>query len=157
MAEHQKFVKSDSILKFECDIWVNQRTGEVIETTEIMKPISRQGFMITYLTEIIKLIDELGNKKMQIVKYILENMDKSSNSMFCTVRELSEWTKTSKQTVQDTLKILERAGIIQRRTGGLMVNPKLIHRGSNTKEKALLTRFYEFVGNEGNEEDEQTD
>lgn len=143
-SNNEKFIKSDSLIKFENDIWINQRTGEVIETTEIIKPISRQGFMITYLSEIIRLIDELGNKKMQIVKYILENIDKSSNSMFCTVRELAELTNTSTRTVQETLKTLEKANIIQRRTGGLMINPKLIHRGNNNKEKALLTRFYNF-------------
>lgn len=143
-SNNEKFIKSDSLIKFECDTWINQRTGEVIETTEIIKPISRQGFMITYLSEIIRLIDELGNKKMQIVKYILENIDKSSNSMFCTVRELAELTNTSTRTVQETLKTLEKANIIQRRTGGLMINPKLIHRGNNNKEKALLTRFYNF-------------
>lgn len=143
-SNNEKFIKSDRLIKFEHDIWINQRTGEVIETTEIIKPISRQGFMITYLSEIIRLIDELGNKKMQIVKYILENIDKSSNSMFCTVRELAELTNTSTRTVQETLKTLEKANIIQRRTGGLMINPKLIHRGNNNKEKALLTRFYNF-------------
>lgn len=143
-SNNEKFIKSDSLIKFECDTWINQRTGEIIETTEIIKPISRQGFMITYLSEIIRLIDELGNKKMQIVKYILENIDKSSNSMFCTVRELAELTNTSTRTVQETLKTLEKVNIIQRRTGGLMINPKLIHRGNNNKEKALLTRFYNF-------------
>lgn len=147
----EKIIKHDVIIKNQVDTWVNQRTGEIIETTEILKPISRQGFMITYLSEIIRLIDKLGNKKMKIVKYILENIDKSTNSMFSTTRELAEKTNTSLQTVTQTLKILEEAQIIQRRTGGLMVNPKLIHRGSNNKEKALLTRFYDF----GNEEQDQ--
>lgn len=140
--------KHDVIIKKQVDTWVNQRTGEVLETMEIMKPVSRQGFMITYLSEIIRLIDKLGNKKMQIVKYILENMDKSSNSMFCTTRELAKKTNTSLQTVTNTLKALEEAEIIQRRIGGLMVNPKLVHRGTNNKEKALLTRFYDFGNDE---------
>lgn len=146
--QKEKLIKKDTIIKYENDIWINQRTGETIETVEIMKPISRQGFMITYLAEIIRLIDELGNKKLQIVKYILENMDKSNNSMFCTVRELAKETNTSLQTVTDTLKILDKAGIIKRRSGGIMINPKLIHRGNNKKEKALLTRFYSFSSDE---------
>lgn len=131
-------------INYEQDTWINQRTGEVIETIEILKPIGRQGFVITYLHEIIKLIDSIGNKKMLIVKYILENINLSSNSMFCTTRELAKATNTSLQTVTETLKILEKANIIQRRTGGLMLNPKLIHRGSAQKEQALLTRFYSF-------------
>ena len=55
--QKEKLIKKDTIIKYENDIWINQRTGETIETVEIMKPISRQGFMITYLAEIIRLID----------------------------------------------------------------------------------------------------
>ena len=146
-----KEVKKDTILKYETDTWINQRTGEIIETTEIMKPISRQGFMIAYLETIINLIETLGNKKMQIVKHILANMDKSTNVYLTTTRELAEKTNSSLQTVTETLKLLERNKIIQRRVGSIMINPQLIHRGGNSKEKALLTRFYDF-NNGRNEE-----
>lgn len=119
-------------------------TGEVIEATEVIKKVERNGFMITYLSAIINLIDSLGNKKMQVVKYILNHMEKSNNTLIITSRELSEKTKVSLQTVTDTLKILEDAGIIKRRTGAIMIHSDLIHRGSAKKEKLLLTRFEEF-------------
>lgn len=141
-------IKKDVILKTEIDTWVNQRTGEIIETTEILKPVGRQGFMITYLTTILEFIETIGNKKMKIIKYILTNMDKSTNTYLTTTRELAEKTETSPKTVTETLKLLEEKNIIQRRTGAIMINPRLIHKGNNNKEKALLTRFYEFGGNE---------
>ena len=112
--------------------WQNLETGEIIEATEVIKKVERNGFMITYLSAIINLIDNLGNKKMQVVKYILKNM------------ELAEKSGTSLQTVTETLKTLEDAGIIKRRTGAIMIHSDLIHRGSANKEKALLTRFEEF-------------
>ncbi len=136
--------KEKTLVKNTNDIWVNQRTGEVLETTEILKPINRQGFMITYITELINLLDTLGTKKMKIVKYILENMSKSENTLIMTIREIAEKTKTSTKTVNETLKLLEENNIIQRKTGAIMINPKLIHKGNNNKEKALLTRFYDF-------------
>ena len=92
----------------------------------------------------INLIDRLGNKKMQVVKYILENMDKSTNTLIITTRELSSKTKVSKPVVLDTLKILEDAKIIARRTGAIMIHSDLVHRGSEEKEKYLLARFEEF-------------
>lgn len=141
-------IKKDVILKTEIDTWINQRTGEIIETTEILKPVGRQGFMITYLTTILEFIETIGNKKMKIIKYILTNMDKSTNTYLTTTRELAEKTETSPKTVTETLKLLEEKNIIQRRTGAIMINPRLIHKGDNNKEKALLTRFYEFGGNE---------
>ena len=124
--------------------WKNLDTGEIIETTDIIKKTDRNGFMITYLSALINLIDKLGNKKMEVVKYILEHMDKSTNTLIITTTELSKKSKVSRQVVSDTLKILENANIIVRRTGAIMIHPELIHRGDARKEKNLLARFEEF-------------
>lgn len=75
--------------------------------------------MITYLSAIINLIDSLGNKKMEVVKYILKNMEKSNNTLIITTGELAEKSGVSKPMVIETLKILEYAGIIKRRTGAI--------------------------------------
>ncbi len=81
---------------------------------------------------------------MEVVKYILKNMEKSNNTLIITTRELAEKSGVSKPIVIETLKILEDAGIIKRRTGAIMIHSDLIHRGSSEKEKALLTRFEQF-------------
>ena len=124
--------------------WQNLETGEIIEATEVIKKVERNGFMITYLSAIINLIDSLGNKKMQVVKYILKNMEKSNNTLIITTQELAEKSGVSKPIVIETLKTLEDAGIIKRRTGAIMIHSDLVHKGSANKEKALLTRFQEF-------------
>ncbi|WP_243292167.1 replication/maintenance protein RepL [Bacillus sp. FJAT-47783] len=84
---------------------------------------------------------------MQVVKYILANMDKSTNTLIITSRELAQNSKVSLQTVTDTLKTLEEAKIITRRTGAIMIHPNLIHRGSDSKEKYLLAKFKDFDNN----------
>lgn len=132
------------VIKNDVTHWVCQETGEVIEANEIIKPINRNGFMITYLSAILELIEVLGNKKMQIVKYILANMDKSTNTYLTTTRELAAATNSSTKTVTETIKILRNANIISKRTGAIMINPNLIHRGNQQKEQALITRFSEF-------------
>lgn len=128
--------------------WKNMDTGEVIEANDVVKKTSRNGFMITYLTAIIQLIDNLGNKKMQVVKYILENMEKSTNTLIITTPELAKKSKVSRQTVSDTLKILESAQIIARKTGAIMIHSSLIHRGNKGKEQYLLARFQEWEKDE---------
>lgn len=135
-----------AVLKTTVDIWVNQSTGEIIEATEITKKIGRNGFMITYLSTILELLDSLGTKKMKVVKYILQNMDKSSNMILITTRELAEKTGTSFTTVTETLKTLENTKIIARKVGVIMISPNLVHKGSESKERALLTRFQEING-----------
>ncbi|MDC5467562.1 replication/maintenance protein RepL, partial [Acinetobacter baumannii] len=64
--------------------------------------------------------------------------------MIATVREIAEGTNTSTKTVNTTLKILEEGNIIKRRTGALMLNPELLMRGDDQKQKYLLLEFGSF-------------
>ena len=132
--------------------WKNLQTGEIIETDTVTKKVGRNNFMITYLTYMLDLFDLLGTKKMQVVKYIFKNMNASNNTLIITTAELAKETNVSKPVVIETLKLLEKEGLITRRVGSLMLNPKLVHRGSNQKEKYLLTQFKEFDNKEDQEE-----
>ncbi|MFW0762104.1 replication/maintenance protein RepL, partial [Staphylococcus cohnii] len=60
---------------------------------------------------------------------------------------------TSTQTVSKTLKILEEGNIIKRKTGALMLNPELLMRGDDQKQKYLLLEFGNFE-QEANEKQE---
>ncbi|HDK8268169.1 TPA: replication/maintenance protein RepL, partial [Staphylococcus aureus] len=83
-------------------------------------------------------------KKFQVVNYILDNIQWSNNTLIATVKELVQATETSKQTVIATLKLLEEGNIIKRRTGALMLNPELLMRGDDQKQKYLLLEFGNF-------------
>ena len=126
---------------------VNPETGENIGELRcvdvVVKEVPRTGFAITYLSSIVNLIDSIGNKKMLVVKYILKNMD-SNNILLKTVREISQGCQCSIQTVQDTLKLLENTGIIARKTGAIMLSPKLAHKGNAKKERLLMAKFVEM-------------
>lgn len=125
---------------------INPETGEIIGDVKtvdvVVREVSRAGFSITYLATIINMIDNIGNKKMQVVKYILQKMD-SNNKLSETVREIATGSGCSLQTVNDTLKVLENCGIIARKTGTVMLSPKLIHKGNAARERFLMTKFYE--------------
>lgn len=126
------------------DVWVNQRTGESVEADQIVKKVERSGFEITYLMYFMELFDKLGGQKYKVVKYIIENRSKGDNTLIITTTELAKKTKVSRQTVSDTLKIMEGAGLIKRRTGAIIVHGKLIHKGSAGKEKYLMQKFEVF-------------
>ncbi|KOR62645.1 hypothetical protein FDB55_17360 [Clostridium botulinum] len=149
-----KELKENNVLYAGSDEWVNTRTGESIKANQIIKKTDRNGFMITYLSAIINLIETLGNRKMQVVKYILENMDKSTNTLILTNRELAKKANVSLDTVSKTLTILKKAKIVTSRTGAIMINPELVHRGNLSKEQYLLTRFQEFDEDKGVGSDE---
>jgi hypothetical protein len=91
------------------EVWVNQSTGEVREVDAFERSVGRkEAFMVTYLGEIINMIETLGNKKMQVVKYILANMCKTNNTLIITTRELAEKCGVGHNTVLETLKLLEK-------------------------------------------------
>lgn len=130
---------------------VNPDTGEVIgdviSANVVVKEIPRTGFAITYLSTIVNLIDNIGNKKMQVVKYILQHMD-SNNKLSETVREIASGSGCSLQTVSDTLKTLEDCQIIARKVGTVMLSPKLAHKGNAQKERYLMTKFFQISDSE---------
>lgn len=128
------------------ELWVRvdaegNQIGKPEEVNVLVKQISRNDFMITYLGALVGLIDNLGNKKMQVVKYILQNMDKSTNKLTETTTEIAKGAGVSRVVVSETLKILEDANFIARKTGVVMLSPKIAHKGSAYKERMLLTKF----------------
>lgn len=126
--------------------------GEPQEVNVLVKQISRNDFAITYLADIIRLIDELGNKKMKVVKYILQNMDKSTNKLTETVREIAEHVGCNKDLVSETLRKLEEVGYVARKTGVVMLSPKIAHKGDAKKERYLMTKFYAIKEENSGEE-----
>ena len=139
-----------TIAKFEeSEYWIkiDPETGEQLsepkEVNVLVKEVSRNGFAITYLSELVRLIDTVGNKKMKVVKYILQKMD-SNNKLNETTSEIAEHCKVSRVCVSETLKLLEEVGFIARKTGLVMLSPKIAHKGNAKREKYLMTKFYEI-------------
>lgn len=124
-------------------IYIDPETGEKIKAQTIVKRLDRKGFEITYLAYLFELFDILGNKKMQVFRYILENKD-YDNKLIITTRELAEKAKVSLKIAHTTLQILEEKGLIKRRIGSLMVIPKIAHKGDTNREKNLMIKFKEF-------------
>lgn len=129
--------------------WIKVNNNGDIEEERVVdefeRPHGRQEhFMITYLAEIINLIDSLGNQKMKVVKYILQKMSKSDNVLIITTKELSEKSGVSYTTVIQTLKILDDANVIQRRTGAIMINPRLMNNKRPAGEATMMIKYNEF-------------
>lgn len=120
------------------------KNGEnVIDADDIVKKIPRNGFEITYLTYLFDLFDKLGGRKYQVLKYILQNKS-TDNTLIITTRELAQKCNVSTKTVIETLHILRDANLIETRTGAIMLNPKIAHRGSDGTERYLLQKFAVF-------------
>lgn len=144
-----KYVEESQAHFEEPQVWVrinpdtNEIIGEPEEVNVLVKKMRRAGFAITYLSELVKLIDTLGNKKMKVVRYILENMD-STNKLTETTEEIANHCKVSRPVVSRTLTMLEEVGFIARKTGVIMLSPKIVHKGNAKREHYLMTKFMEI-------------
>ena len=123
---------------------IDEQSGEVIEVDKLYRKQTSGNFHKAYLIQLISMMDMIGNQKFKVVNYILDNIHWSNNTLIATVKEMIKATGTSKQTVITTLKALEEGNIIKRRTGALMLNPELLMRGDDHKQKYLLLEFGSF-------------
>lgn len=120
------------------------KDGEtVIETDDVARKVQRNGFEITYLSYVFDLFDKLGGKKYNVVRYIMQHKS-TDNTLIITMRELAEKSGVSYRTAVEAVRILKDAQLVQTRTGAIMLNPKLAHRGDKGKEAYLLQKFSVF-------------
>jgi replication and maintenance protein len=123
---------------------IDEQSGEIIEVDKLYRKQTSGNFVKAYIVQLVSMLDMIGGKKLKIVNYILDNVHLSNNMLVATTREIAKVTGTSTQTVSRTLKILEEGNIIKRRTGALMLNPELLMRGDDQKQKYLLLEFGNF-------------
>lgn len=126
------------------ETFANTETGEVIEVDKLYRTQSSGNFVKAYIVQMVSMLDAIGGKKLKVVNYILDNVHLSNNTLIATTREMALETNTSRQTVISTLKVLEEGNIIKRRTGAIMLNPELLMRGDDNKQKYLLIEFGKF-------------
>lgn len=135
------------------EVWVNQTTGEIREVDAFERQVGRnEPFMIAYMGEIINMIETLGTRKMLVVKYILKEMCKTNNTLVATVREIATALGMSTKTVNDTLKLLENANIIRRKTGAIMLSPHFMNNWKPGKEASMMIKYMEFGADQGDEQ-----
>lgn len=137
------------IQQWEQKEYIDKYTGEIKEVVEITREYGRNGFGITYLMVLLESLEILGGKKTQVLKYILNNMDKHNNTLIESTRDIAKNCGVSYQTVIKTLQVLEENDIVSRKPNIVILNPKLYHQGNENKEKAILIKFKELKNKKG--------
>lgn len=95
-----------------------------------------------WLASVMEALEQVGNKKIKVANYILNNRDKTTNYLIKTQREIAEECEVSLQTVSSTLKALESADMLIGKSGIYQINPERIARGKHNKRMAIL-RIYQ--------------
>ena len=126
------------------DTWVNQRTGEAVQALTTVSGATDKGFDKVWLGMILSVLELFGSKRIDVVKYILENRNRSDNTVLITQKELAKKSQTSYQTVNHTIKILKEANFLSQIVPGYYrINPAIIWRGSHFNRMAIMAKFSE--------------
>jgi len=135
--------------------YINALTGEIVSCTVIEKEVNNDfNFHKIWLNDLMSILDLLGGKKLEILKYLLSKMSNVDNTIIARYDDIMQDLKVSRQTVSNTLKILREANFIKKVANGVyMVNPDIIIKGSGSKKDALMVKYIK-IDEQGNREEQ---
>ena len=126
------------------ETYINQRTGEIVETQTVIRG-GDFDFHKIWLGHVLDAIDQVGNVKIKVLNHVLRNMD-DQNRYIGTIRAIADKVEVSERTVAALLKKLEEADFIVRIGSGVIrVNPKGLFKGGSNKRMNVLIKYREEV------------
>lgn len=123
--------------------YINQSTGEILEMNVIEIEERDSNFHKLWLGHILQTLDLIGNQKIKVVSYILENIN-SENIFFSTQREIAEKIDVSPTTVNVTIKVLvdnDFMALVQE--GVYRINPNVLFKGSKNRRMNILLKYFD--------------
>lgn len=132
--------------------YIDAETGEVHDVPVILHfDKTNKDFEMIFYGHLLDVLNDLGNKKIQVLQYIIKNRSKSENTFIGTVRDISTALNISIPTVHSTLVLLEDKGVIKRKTGVIYIDADLICDG---RFKGHIMHIYNDLQEETTEEKE---
>lgn len=120
---------------------IDAETGEITLAQVVTKTVGDAGFHKIWLHEILELVDEVGNAKMKVLMWLLNNAD-AQNQIFATKEEIAKATGTSRATITRLLAALRDANVIAETRRSLWrLNPSVIFKGDHNKRMSVLVKY----------------
>ena len=126
------------------ETYINQETGEINEMQVIDIEKRDASFHKIWLKHVLTSIDLIGNQKIKLAFWILDNMD-SENQLIMSQREMARKNEISTKTVTQTLKILMEANFLQKinNFGAYRVNPNVLWKGGKSARMNVLFKYHQ--------------
>lgn len=124
----------------------DEATGEIIETQFVERSVEPgdSGFHKLWLGQILDLIEEVGNAKMQVLRWMLSQAD-AHNQIRGGIRDIAAGSGVSLGTVNTLLAALRAANVVTRdgRYGLWRLNPDVIFQGRHASRMNVLIQYRE--------------
>jgi DNA-binding transcriptional ArsR family regulator len=125
------------------DSWINQRTGEIIETQTLTREIKEVdiGFHKLWIGHILETIEEVGTAKVRVLFWLMKSADQN-NMVRGTVNQIAQATGVSRATVGSLMAALRKADVVRLEYGGRWIlNPAVVFKGGHDRRMNVLIRY----------------
>lgn len=124
--------------------FINAETGE-LEEFQVTNIEERDfNFSKVWMRNFITTLDLVGNQKIRLALWIIENVNKE-NQLISTFRNMSDETGISLFTVRETMKILQEANFLRKSSNGVYtVNPDIVFKGTRNARLNVLNQYQEL-------------
>lgn len=122
---------------------IDKETGEIIEVDQITKKVyGQKNFWKLYLGDFLPVLGIVESKQVDILIYILENTQPSTNMFVGTYKTIQKNTHTSETTIAKVMKKLQKQQFLKKIQNGLwQVSPNIMMKGNENKKQLLLSYF----------------
>lgn len=122
---------------------IDKETGEIIEVDQITKKVyGQKNFWKLYLGDFLPVLGIVESKQVDILIYILENTQPSTNMFVGTYKTIQKNTHTSETTIAKVMKRLQKQQFLKKIKNGLwQVSPNIMMKGNENKKQLLLSYF----------------
>lgn len=118
------------------------KSWELLFDSIIEKP-PKGNFSISRQDQLADFVRVVGGAHGKLAEYLIRQKD-GRNAIISTNRELASATGVSLAAANTLLQRLRAADCIRCRTGALMVNPGISHRGDRQREGFLMKLYQDF-------------
>ncbi len=123
------------------ETYLNQRTGEIQEMQVVSLEDRDFNFTKIWLFHIAQSLDMIGNKKIEVLNHLINNIN-SENQYIGTLRQISEKTNISLDTVSKTMKALKESDFLKNVNQGVyQINPNILFKGGKGKRMNVLMQY----------------
>lgn len=103
-----------------------------------------KNFHKIWIKDLSKILLMIGNQKVKVFCYILDNMD-FNNKIIGSIRKIAKKLELSNETVSQTIKALKEDNKIRQiQEGVYMVNPDLISKRDSYRRQILRGEYYGY-------------
>jgi DNA-binding transcriptional regulator YhcF (GntR family) len=125
-------------------------TGEEFTAPVVDKRVKNEqytdnGWDKVWTAHIMTIVDEIGNQKMKVISWLIENRNPQNNLIIATQKEIAKGADVSRKTVSTTLTALKGADILtMKKSGGVYrLNPDFIFYGKPKPRQNIMYRYRE--------------